>query len=551
MAPPEYRRLLRSLLLPINLNNEDGCVDKLQSLLNELLGERVEEHFDWLESQLSSWHEAGSPSSRLSTIIKAILLEGAGDYNEIISTNYFIAHRELIDNQLVSPELARSFLSHLVLIIRLTDEEKMSSAQISKILDAMNPSAGFGRRSIEAILKKMGMAPTITTDDINSILESDEALATSEFGDSELSECAQNITVLGTRLGYKQNIGSDLLTLIDENDVSKYTPYLQILHYQCSILELHDHNPKDFYEFSPRGQAATRLFHSYPESMQRAGNPFLNNAKSVGQVNFPWAAGKKNNEFPGAAALFSILDGLDEMGYAAKQELALWIRCFIHRFMAFAIPLETPLPEELSQDKYIALINNTALRNTATRGIIEQRIVDAIGLLLHTPNDRWVSRGIGDSVNASNTSKKKLGDCDFQRIEDYQAIAYEAHGGVLTQTYLDEHIRTLPKSIVPRVAEWSTFSNPTDWSVEIVFVAHEFSAQIPDDFDINGVNICIKFILYSEFSEQIAGNVHIGIFNTHILGPLSQKRTPSFVRQKFLELIEIPSQTPGQTPNSN
>lgn len=384
----------------------------------------------------------------------------------------------------------------------------------------------------------MKMAPAIGTDAIEAILESDQLLSESEFGDSELLECAQYITILGTQLGYKADIGAELLKLIDEADVSKFTPYLQILHYQCAILELFDHTLKDFYEFSPRGQAATKLFQCYPEPMQKAGNPFLNNAKSVGQVNFPWAAAKKNNEFPGAAALFAILDGLDEMGYAARQELALWVRCFIHRFMTFAIPLETPLPENLDQSQYVNLITNAAQENTETRGIIEQRIVDAIGLSLHPANDKWMARGIGDSVNASNTSKKKLGDCDFQNILEHQAIAYEAHGGVLTQTYLDEHVRTLSNTIAPRVAEWSTFSNPQDWNVAIIFVAHKFNAEPPSDFDITGVSISISFLTYDQFFERVGKDIDATIFNTYVLGPLSQKRTPSFVRQKFIELIQ-------------
>ncbi len=538
MPITDHRRLLRSMLLPINLNKEGECVDKLELLLTGILGDSTEEHFEWIESQLTEWHQSATPTNELSNIISQVLLEGAGDYGEIISTNYLLAHKELVENQLVSPEQARSFLSHLILITRLRDEEKMSSAQISKILDAMNPSAGFGRRSVEAILKKMKMAPVITTNDIEAILASDHVLSEREFGDSSLSECAQSITTLGTRLGYKTAIGADLLKLIDETDVSKFTPYLQILHYQCAILELFDHTPKDFYEFSPRGQAATTLFNRYPEPMQRAGNPFLNNAKSVGQINFPWAAAKKNNEFPGAAALFTILDGLDEMGYAARQELALWIRCFIHRFMAFAIPLETPIPENLEQAQYYRLLTNTAQKNTETRGIIEQRIVDAIGLVLHTANDNWVARGIGDPVNASNTSKKKLGDCDFQKIQEHIAIAYEAHGGILTQTYLDEHIRTLPNSIAPRVAEWSTFSNPELWSVKVIFIAHEFNAECPDEFEIGGVNICIEFMTYKEFFDSTGDDIDTSLFNAHVLGPLSQKRTPSFVRQKFIELIQ-------------
>lgn len=282
---------------------------------------------------------------------------------------------------------------------------------------------------------------------------------------------------------------------------------------------------------------AGHLFNLYPDSMTRAANPFLNNAKSVGQVNFPWAAAKKNQEFPGAAALFSILDGLDEMGYAARQELALWIRCYIHRYMVEAEPLDVPLPESIPTDACFNLLSNIAVRNTATRGIIEQRVVDSLTSLIHLESNGWKSRGIGDSVNASNLSKKKLGDCDFQNAIENKVVAYEAHGGALTQTYLDEHLRTLPKVAKPRIEEWSTFSSSADWEVEIVFVAHSFDAEQPSNFEIEGVNFSIMFITYSDLICSLDKERFHEVVNTHVLSPLGEKNTPSSVRQALLDLL--------------
>jgi len=533
-----HRRLLRTLLLPIDLRLESDCVNTMVQYFNRVAGDAIEDHAIWLDGQVNDWDESGVASAELKELVKSLLEVGNSDYAQAICDNYFVAHIELVDNQLVPSALARSFLSHLLLISRLAGEEKMSCAQISKILDAMNPSAGFGRRSVEAILKKMGMAPSISIENISTLFDTDKSLVPDFFGDATLDECAVAVSNVAFSLGFKENLGMHLSSLLDESEVDKFTAYAQILHYQCSILEYYDHHVKDFYEFSPRGQAAMQLFDSYPASMVKARNPFLNNAKSVGQINFPWAAAKKNNEFPGAAALFSILDGLDEMGYAARQELALWVRCFIHRFMVSAEPLDTPLPDSINEDLCASLVSNVARENTSTRGIIEQRLVDALAALVHQEDDGWVGRGIGDSVNASNLSKKKLGDCDFQHIDNRDAVAYEAHGGLLTQTYLNEHMKTLPKSAQPRIDEWKTYSNTSDWHVQVVFVAHEFNAQIPDDVEIDGVRFSVEFISYNDLIAQTADTPKEEILNQLVLNPLSRRNTPSFVRQAFLNLLE-------------
>jgi hypothetical protein len=533
-----YRRLLRTLLLPIDIRLEHQCVQAMLEYLNKTVGETTEEHSIWLEGQVNIWDDDGKASDELTQLVKCLLIAGNENYSQLISDNYFNAHAELVSNQLVPSELARSFLSHLLFITRLADEERMSCAQISKILDTMNPSAGFGRRSVEAILKKMKMAPSINISNISELFEADKALTPEVFGDATLNECSINLSNIAYSLGFKDNLGKHLSALLSIEEVDKFTPYVQILHYQCSILEYYDHHVKDFYEFSPRGQAATCLFNFYPAAMIKAGNPFLNNAKSVGQINFPWAAAKKNNEFPGAAALFSIMDGLDEMGYAARQELALWIRCFIHRFMVLAEPLDIPLPSTIDIAQCIPVIDKIGAENTVTRGIIEQRLVDALTCLIHPQNDGWISRGIGDSVNASNLSKKKLGDCDFQNIENKTAIAYEAHGGELTQTYLNEHIRTLRKSAQPRIDEWKTFSNPSDWNVQVIFVVHSVNADVPEDINIDGVIFSISFISYYDLKDQTAGMQLDEVLNQYLLRPLSEKNTPSFVRQTYLNLLD-------------
>jgi hypothetical protein len=532
-----HKRLLRTLLLPVELELESVCINEMVSFFAPVVGDDIGDQTVWLDGRVNDWDETGTASPELKTLIERLLLSGIKDYSEGISANYFSAHAELVANQLFPSELARSFLSHLLLITRLRMEERMSCAQISKILHSMNPSAGFGRRSVAAILKKMGIAPSVTLEDISTLFEADKDLTPVLFGDASLSECSLTLTSVAHSLGFKENCGNHLASLFHEDEVAKFAAYAQILHYQCSILEYYDHNVKDFYEFSPRGNAALYLFKKYPNAMSVAGNPFLNNAKSVAQITFSWVAAKKGREFIGANALFSIIDGLDEMGYAARQELALWLRCFIHRFMVLAEPLGIPLSDITLDDSSTRLMTNIGNGNTSTRGIIEQRLVDALASLKHLESDGWVGRGLGDHVNTTNLSKKKLGDCDFQNIEDKVVFAYEAHGGLLTQTYLDEHLRTLKKSAQPRIDEWKTFSNASDWHVNVLFVAHENNAIVPEDTYIDGVRFSIVFMSYHDLIGQ-TNQLAIGdALNEYLLEPLSLNNTPSFVRQVFVDLL--------------
>jgi len=537
MANNKYRHLLRTLLLPIELKNEKECSEELKVLLSDTAGANFEEQANWLSNAISSWEEAGEPSRSLAKLIKQVVLVGSDQYGEIISENYFGVYNELISNQLAQNAQARSFLSHLLLITRLSVEERMSRAKIARILDTLNPSAGFGRRSLAPIINKLKVGPNLTEENIKSLYEDDKFAAPALFGDFSIEEAIEETGQVGLRLGTDISISDHLHALIDLTNLEKFSQYIQILHYQCSILEFCDHDVQDFYEFKPRGKAALWLFEQYPGSMVAAGNPFLNNAKSVSQVDFLWASAKKNKEFPGAYALYSILSSLDNLGYSARKEVALWVRCLIHKLIEFADPHEIDLPDSLDNTIYKKVFENLARTNTETRGILEQRVVDAATSAINPESKGWVARGIGDAVNASNLSKKKLGDCDFQNLNLRRVSAYEAHGGDLTQTYINEHIRTLSKLFKSRIEEWSTFSSPQEWTVVITFIAHSISAELIDSFEIEDVSVEISYITYEDFFNLIEWERISESLDTMILEPVNAKRTPLFVKERFLSLM--------------
>ncbi|OEF51872.1 hypothetical protein A1OW_09495 [Enterovibrio norvegicus] len=536
MLEQNYRRLLRSLLLPINPKLEDACVEALELKLSEILRDHDADHSSWMMNQVEDWSVSEKPSKELKGLIAHILLIGNNDYRDEISEQYFSCHKELITNQLLGFEIARSYLSHLLLVARLADEEQMSAAQIAVIMNAMNPSVGFDRRSLQPLLSKLKMAASIDARKIEELWETDKNFIVDAFGDFNLDECIDKTAMIGKSLGYTSSMKNHLSTLFNSgDDLSKYTPYIQILHFQCSILEFFDHLSKDFYEFSPRGAAANALFDKYPACLVNASNPFLNNAKSVAQIAMSWASSKKQRDYGGALSLFEVLNGLDELGYAARKELAQWIRTLIHRFMTEVEPVTVDIPQDMSAEGFVSLVNLVSRANTKSRGIIEQRLVDALSAYIHREN--WRSRGIGDPVNASNFSKKKLGDCDFQNFESKNVIAYEAHGGVLTQSYLDEHMKTLSKLAKPRIDEWRQISEPEEWRVNIKFIAHAINASVPDDVEIDGVIFTIELMTYETFICQFNFEEARPFLNDYFLGPLSGQKTPSFVRDAFYCLL--------------
>ena len=114
--------------------------------------------------------------------------------------------------------------------------------------------------------------------------------------------------------------------------------------------------------------------------------------------------------------------------------------------------------------------------------------------------------------------------------------AYEAHGGKLTSLYVEEHLRTLEKTMVSRGPELSGIADLKEWDVDLVFIAHNISAAEVPDREIMGVKVRVKFQTYNEFFKQaIEAGIPSTIFDNFVLEPLREARTPSIVRDTLAE----------------
>jgi hypothetical protein len=525
--------------------SEAACALRLKREL-KALQILSKDYMSWVELQLENWRTLSTPSRELKKVVRELILAShPTGYNfipgQLLAEQYFNLHEKLMSDHLMSHEEAVAFLSHSFLIAHLAESEKLSAAQISNVLSQRDHRAKFSRQAVTTALQTMRIESAVTEEAIISLFKRDAAQELGILADADFDTAAEIAAEAGLKLGFVGDLDYSLKVLnptLSENGIkSPFTPYLQILHYQCLIAEFADHAVKDIYEFSPRGRKGEWLHQQYPDSISGAANPFLNNAKSVEILDISWVRAKKTGERSGALALLTILDGMQAMGFAARRELAWRIRLWLHRIIRLAGMIPTIIPEELQERDARRLLAAISEQNTQTFGILEQRLVDTLAALSHPD---WRSRGLGAPVNATNLSGYRFGDCEFVHSASANIEAYESHGGTLTAIYVQQHLSTLRKTIAKRRSELEAVTDVEKWSIKIVFVAHEILGEIPELANVSGLDIRIEAVTFKEFIEDLIPEINVdGILalNRYVLTPLREQRTPNEVRRKLLEII--------------
>ncbi|MED5615617.1 hypothetical protein [Janthinobacterium sp. P210005] len=527
---------LRMLLLPMRVEKELQCSVAFEATLVGM-GIIEADFRAWVELQTGTWRDSGAPSAEFCIATQAVLRAADSEHGLVLADKYFIIHRQLISEHFMSHEEARAFLTNAFLMADLAQLERLSGAQISRLLSQGHEQLKFSRQSVGYLLESLGRTCSLSVEQVKLLYQSDTESEISVFADSDMNASAEIVAGSATLLGFPYDIKEALGTLCPADDLAYFPPYLQILHYQCTIAEFYDHAATDMYEFSPRGNAALWLFAQYPDALSTAGNPYLNNLKSVGNLDDSWVRSKKLKARPGAKSLLDILKGLESLRFAARRELAKILRLWLHRIMRLSAPLFVPLPDALTPVQVSSLLRRITLGNTATFGVLEQRVVDAISSSMHLPADGWRSRGLGDSVNTTNVSRRKLGDCDFQDAANRKIIAYESHGGELTDVYVDEHLRTLSKVISLRSDELQGVAELAEWNLTVVFSAHRISLRERPPIKIGGVMVTLKFETFTDFIEVV--DPVQPDWDMYLLTPLKQSRTPNETREIFREMAEI------------
>jgi hypothetical protein len=536
----DLRESFRALLLPIDPAREQDALDAAQAAMINV-GIAVTDQAEFIRLELSRTKAGQGLHLGLSALIDAGLRAGDPDWGPRLASRYHELHEAVLqERHLMSFDEASAFLSHARLIARLAADESMSAAQIASVLSARDRRVDFSWQAVQDVLGRLGLRRALGLTEVQALFERDRELEERHFADADFVDAASIVGRVGRDFGFPRDLESLLIRLFPpEPDRPRHGPYLQILHYQCVIAEFFDHAVTVLYEFAPRGGVAEWLFAQYPGDLSGAGNPFLNNAKSVDRLDGAWARSKdRQGLLSPASALFEIVAGLEVMGFAARQELAGWLRRWLLRVIRLTRPLAREVPNHPTANAVAALLDAVGADETRTAGIIEQRLVDAVALTHHLEHQGWRSHGVGDSVNASNVSRRKLGDCEFQNASERKVVAYEAHAGNLSQVYVDGHAQTLRRVLPMRIEEWERIADLEDWDVEVVFVAHSFSC-LPANIEIEGFHVAVMFVEYSNF---IAGaptpSEMTDLFATHVNARLNERRTPQRVRDTYLEVTE-------------
>lgn len=531
----QLRETLRYFLLPIPSNQENHCLNVLLEEFNETeLDEQSYSKF--LMNKHEEWEQTDVVDSSFKSIIIKVLLSANPVYGSLFAEKYFEIHSGLSSNPFLQFNLRTILLSHLRLICSLAIEEKMSSAKIARILNATDTRlSAVSWKEIQLILRKLRFLPEVSLEQAESLYLIDEQLEEEYFADSNLKDASFQIGQVGRSLRFEYDAEDLLNRLADPLNV--HLPYLQILHYQCLISGFYDNVLSIPYEFSPRGNTANWLFAKW-NNLLPTSNPILNNAKAVDVLDKNWARSKRENEFEKASVLVDLLCGIDGMGFAASQEFASWIRRFLIRYIKQNTVSVVPIDNNLDNDKVLAILNYITSSPTSTFGILEQRLVDVLSAVIHSSSN-WRSRGLGDSVNTNNTSRKKLGDSDFQDSSNREIVAYEAHGGRLSKVYYEGHIRTFHRAFEKRKEELESISDLSDWSIKIVFVAYDFESNLDRSFSSGGIQIQADFQSFNSLmsSVDIDSAVFKNMFSLYFIDLINNRRTPAVVREKIRNLL--------------
>ena len=535
MREGSLKEALRELLLPIGPEREDAAVEAAAALLDKR-GINPDDRVNYLRLERDRWRRLDELGDVFADAVRAYIRAGDEQLGEVLAKQYFQTHRNLLKKPRFDHETAAALLSHARLIASLARGDRLSAAQITGLLSQRTPGLPNSWQATEVVLSGTKSKPKLIAEDVKQIYDEDVEAEVPAFIDADDRECLEIIAGVARELGLDGTFAAGLEDLFRE---PPFVPYLKMLHYLCTIAERYDHPLEILYEFSPRGQACAWLSKQYPKSLGTVGNPFLNNAKSVDQLDRSWANSKKQALSTQAHALVTVVTELTSLSFAARREVAAWIRRLLVRRIRLEKGGGVRLPR-FGAAQVEALLSAVRAGPTGTLGVLEQRVLDAVALLRH-PAPVWVGRGLSDSVNTTNISRRKCGDCDFQDSGKRVIKAFEAHAGALSAIYVEDHSLTLERVLEARTRELQeNFGIGDNWKVSVTFIANEIPG-LPSfpSITVDGAETTIEATTFDDLLEAVdpTDPSTIKAFAEHVREPLQAARTPESVRNTVKALL--------------
>lgn len=539
----ELRLVLRSLQLPLSRDGEEAALEGLIEY-SELVGLSPDDLAIIIQEQLNDWGSSDEIGEHLGGAIKISLEFAPSILSRVDINSYFAMYQKLRSGTKDSPALphsvARRLLSRGSLIAHLLEEELFSCSQVSRLLHATEESLDVSYGAVAVLARGLGILPGLNPHSAGEVLwDTDARLALLLFPDTSLpetNEIASNEVDVWLPESEFENF-LDRLSRRSETEGGPTWPYLQMLHWCLTPLEFYDHPASYLYEFSPRGKVALSLFDKYPAV---TGNPVLNNAKAVERLNSTWARNRGSDD---AHALVEILELLETLPFIPRMQIARVLRAWLIRVVEIQAEEPTTLAYINSNHEFVRVSEFVSRRETNTQGVIEQRIVDCWSVLAFQKNG-WRSRGLGDGVNASNLSRKKLGDIEYANVDERTAIAIEAHGGYLSYTYVADHQRSLARIIEQRLTDsWLALDDPEAWTVRVIFVAHGWEQQkLPTREKLHGVNVLYDYIFYGDLRRKAVENSteseRINSYNLHVIDALNRRIVRESTREVYSRIAQ-------------
>jgi hypothetical protein len=526
-------------LRPLQLPAESGYEGNADEAVREVLtgsGVAGEDHVEHASLLIDEWLASGGPPTGLllacaRAAIRAGMPHTEGDR---LAQRYPTLIEEL-DSLSLAVSIALGVISQAPLAYRLATTERMSATQVAIMLSQRLGGTYIPWKAIQRLLAAMRLSPQLDESDVIATISMDAQAAEGRLTDADLGEAAERVGAMATRLGFPGDAEELLRRLCPSSDPGEtHIPYLQVLDYQCLIVEFFDHPPTYLYEFTPRGQLAVSYFNRFPPSLAPAGNPILNNFKAVDAANYGWARSRP----PQAHALVDFLRSMAAMPFPARHEIARWIRQWIDHVVLLTDAGVAQFPTDIVTDSLVAkLMEFVSTANTGTYGVVEQRAVDAFTSAIHPTKSGWRSRGIGDAVNAANLPRRKLGDSDFQRPDERVVIAYEPHGGRLSRPYLLAHQKSLARVVEARLEEeWLGIADADEWSATVRFVAHDFDLDTLEPLrdTLWGVRVAVEFMTFDELARDVQAHAAPDAIREaverYFLAALNRRQTPQRIR---------------------
>lgn len=483
------------------------------------------------------WLEGVAPSKELKDVIRVAL---SVDPNmEPLALNYFKLIDTLEKQVYMSRAHAIALIGYSPLIRTLVVEQHLGLNRIKDILNV--PDANY--IAIGHVLEALNLNPPFKAADVPDLHRADVTDIADLFGDTLPDEAGNTFKELLGSFARSDQLGENVTELVRIG----FEPYLFFLYYELLTLATTDRFPGHaIYEHGPRNDYLVNLWHSMYKPDQ--GNPYLNNAKSVHSFDESWAVTKitkPNKETKNGALILADTFGiLSELPYANRRRVARVVRCYL-TLMARESRTCTEL-EAITPEKVRSYVKTVSKKNSRTRGVLDQRLVDFLTMCKHSYDD-WGARGLGSSVNESNASGRKFGDVEFLNLRNRTDVcAYEAHGGGLRDEYVTDHVNSLATTVAYFEQDAKDRGEKYSRNVEIVYVAHDVShlKRYKDGCQekIGGVSFTFRFITFKQLVEEAGGidNVagQIDLFDELIHSRISRLPDTYTLKKRYVEILE-------------